>query len=83
MNRWWGSAEDSARQASDRSSRQARRIISRQNQILSSGSDEDTFDDANQSLSALNLDGEPGDLDQPVMTTPAEREIARQRSLPV
>ena len=56
MNRWWGSAEDSDKQAGERSQRAARRTIAAQ--LVLSESDEDDFKDCDLSKSFLgNLDG--------------------------
>ena len=56
MNRWWGSAEDSDKQAGERSQRAARRTIAAQ--LVLSDSDEDDFKDCDLSKSFLgNLDG--------------------------
>ena len=56
MHRWWGSASDSAKQASERDNRQARRTISRFPQIPDSSEDE--YEDCNLSTSFIpNLDG--------------------------
>ena len=77
MNRWFGSSQDSDRQASERNRRAARRTIASLQNIASDSDDE--FGDANQSLSNLNLDGEPGD--DPDMADAAARATARIASL--
>ena len=70
MHRWFGSKEDSDRQQSERSQRQARRYI-RQNIIASS--EEEDFAECNTSLSvSLNLDGN-GDEDESVDMNAAEQ----------
>ena len=78
MNRWWGNANDSDRQQSERNQRAARRYI--QSNIIAS--DEDEFADANSSLTldpVLNLDGDAIDMN----AAEAAAELARQRALPV
>ena len=66
MNRWWGDSSASAKQASERDQRAARRVIARLPTVAQSGDplsdDNEVFDDCNQSFSALNLDGN-GDLE--------------------
>ena len=85
MNRWFGSSQDSDRQASERNRRAARRTIASLQNIASDSDDE--FGDANQSLSNLNLDGEPGDdpdmADAEQRRLAAEAELTRQRGLAV
>ena len=65
MNRWWGSAADSAKQAGERASRAARRTIASQQQQLGSvNSDSDDnalYKDANTS-GLLNVDGNDDQL---------------------
>ena len=57
MHRWWGSSQDSDRQASERDRRAARRTIAQLPTIASSGS-EDEYADCNLSTSfILNVDG--------------------------
>ena len=88
MNRWWGSAEDSDKQAGDRNSRAARRTIRRQT-VVSSSDDEEHFFNANESISIPNLDGADDETVDEASTsaimapTPEEAELARQRALPV
>ena len=61
MNRWFGTQQDSDRQASQRSNRAARRAINKLDLHLVL-SDDDNFEDANTSFSThLNIDGEPGE----------------------
>ena len=89
MNRWWGSSNDSDRQAAERSQRQARRTIK---QLPSpGGSDSDgEYEDCDTSLLFAAVDGaDDADLDQSTsssastMPTPAEMELTRQQNLPV
>ena len=80
MNRWWGGATDSDKQANERNSRAARRIISQQQkeQSLILSSDEDDYADCDTSGIFGGLDGAdelPEDM--------AAAELARQRALPV
>ena len=76
MNRWWGSKDDSDRQAGERASRAARRVIADQVQVKSDS--EDDFQDCDTSGLLLNVDGNDDDLDdtpvvpeQPADTMPA------------
>ena len=58
MNRWWGTSDDSSKQASDRNSRAARRTI---NQLQLRLSDDEEFEDCETSInntSIFNLDGQ-------------------------
>ena len=82
MNWWPGSKEDSARQAADRSQRQARRVIqSLQKETIAS--DEENFEDCDTSFSAnLNIDGEPGSAAESRQTSPA-RQVVRMPDPPV
>ena len=84
MNRWWGSKEDSERQVGERSSRAARRTLSRLNlpSSPSDSGDEVDFRDCDTSFH-LNLDGEGGDIDIMDAAQRAAAELARQRALPV
>ena len=73
MNRWWGTSDDSQRQASERTSRAARRTISRLPQINLGDSSDDEYEDCNLSNSfILNLDG-ADDVDEEVAIMPAVR----------
>ena len=57
MYRWWGSSEDSERQASERDQRSARRIIASQQKVLSESEDEE-YKECDLSKSFLiNVDG--------------------------
>ena len=56
MNRWFGSAADSEKQAADRNTRAARRTIASLPSLALSSDEE--FGDAETSLSNLNLDGQ-------------------------
>ena len=77
MNRWFGSAEKSEQQASERNQRAARRII--QEQVIINSDDE--YNDCETSFNtSLNLDGAPGDV--PEISVMAA-ELARQKALPV
>ena len=72
MNRWWGSSDDSQRQASERAGRAARRTI--RNLDLNILSDEENFEDAETSFNFanLNLDGQgEDDLETSSTSTPA------------
>ena len=89
MNRWWGSAADSDKQSSDRSSRYAQRTLRAQaaNQAALTIASDEEFADAETSFNAgLNLDG---DDDTPVMVDAAQAaaaaaaELNRQKRLPV
>ena len=84
MNRWWGSKDDSERQAGDRDSRAARRTLSRFNipSSLSDSGDDADFGDCETSF-RHNLDGEGGDIEDMDATQRAAAELARQRALPV
>ena len=63
MNRWWGSKDDSDRQAGERASRAARRVIADQVQVKSDS--EDDFQDCDTSGFFLNVDGNDDELDAP------------------
>ena len=59
MNRWFGSAQDSADQASARDRRAAQRFIKTIPKVASASEDEEDFKEANTSFTpALNVDGE-------------------------
>ena len=77
MNRWWGSSQDSDRQASEQNSRAARRTIA----SLHIPSDEDDFHDCDTSGLFPKVDGEGGDvsLDSDIMpnVTPFQDEKRR------
>ena len=84
MNRWWGSATDSQKQAAERSQRQARRTISQLPLVLSS--DEDNFEDCDTSIAdapIFNLDGQ-ADTESVAsdLSDMDAAELARQRALP-
>ena len=88
MNRWWGNKDDSAKQASDRDSRAARRTI-RDLPLQVVVSSEDEYEDCDTSL-RFATDGTNDDLDVPVQPSTsgatmdaAARELARQKALPV
>ena len=83
MNRWWGSKEDSDKQASERDQRSARRVLNEQQLLFQEDSASDgEYADCNLSASfILNLDG-AGD-DEELAMDAAARELARQRGLPV
>ena len=62
MNRWWGSKDESEKQAGDRAQRAARRTI---NNLQLALSDDDEYTECNTSFnnsSLFNLDG-AGDID--------------------
>ena len=91
MNRWWGNATDSQKQAASRSQRAARRTLNQLPLELSSDSEADDFLDCDTSIagntSIFNLDGQV-DTDSiasepAIMPDAAEVELARQRALPV
>ena len=75
MNRWLGSAADSANQATARDRRAAQRYIQNLPPVFSDN--EDDFLECETSFSNLNVDGEGGDM----APTDAEREQHRLREL--
>ena len=92
MNRWWGNATDSQKQAASRDDRAASRSQrsardTLRNLHLALSSDEDDFRDCDTSIhnaSIFNLDGQ-GDTES--ISSDADMadaaELARQRALPV
>ena len=76
MSRWFGSVQDSDRQASERNQRAARRAIA-SFPVISSGS-EDEFGDCETSIH-LQVDGADDDIEENM----AAAELARQKALPV
>ena len=64
MNRWWGTATDSEKQAAERSSRAARRTISNLFNPIANDESEDEYLDCNLSNSFLNVDGADDGSDQ-------------------
>ena len=86
MNRWFGSSDDSQRQAADRNARQARRTL-RQLPKVASDSEDEVFGDCNTSL--LFVDGANDDNESVVgsdngeMAAEAAAELARQKALPI
>ena len=80
MNRWPGSADDSARQASDRDSRAARRYLAQIPQVTSDSDDD--FRDCETSL-LFSGDG-ADDLEESLNSSDMNAtELARQKALPV
>ena len=68
MHRWWGSSNDSAKQASERDQRAARRTINNLNLNPLSSDDEEDYlecDTSIQNTSIFNVDG-ADDLDESV-----------------
>ena len=81
MHRWSGNETDSEKQAAARTSRAARRTISRLPEPTPS-SDEDDFKDCDTSILFSNLDG-ADDPDTSGDEMSAAAELARQRALPI
>ena len=79
MNRWWGNKDESDKQASERSSRAARRTLASLNLVLSS--DDDEFADADTSFHNQTIPQVDGDHDDTESMADAA-ELARQRALP-
>ena len=83
MNRWWGSASDSDKQAADRNSRAARRTINQLPAAAVVSDSDDEYTDCDTSGLIFNVDG--GD-DADIMAAEAQAaaaELARQKALPV
>ena len=91
MNRWWGSSNDSAKQASERDRRAAKRFINTLPDL--SDSEEENFNDCETSInnkSIYQLDGDAdsesdtnSNADMVDAAAAAAAELARQRALPV
>ena len=85
MNRWFGTTDDSEKQASARNQRAARRTIAKLSIPTSPSVSDDDFNDCETSF-RHNLDGEggePDDMDADQAAAAAAAELNRQRSLPV
>ena len=82
MNRWWGNKDDSEKQASERNSRAARRVINSLPDVDSDSSDVE-YNDCDASLNlGIGVDG-ADDISDDGMPVDAATELARQRAMPV
>ena len=85
MHRWFGSSQDSEKQAAERDQRQARRILKQQQQqllTLESSSEDEDYAECDLSTSFIPIVDGAGD-DDDMSAAELAAELTRQRGLPV